>query len=272
MNSPEPPSGKSMVTSAQSTRLVDASITTAPGVGATVTDIGAPGATLAEEETSSARTRLELLPARSDKHNALINVLFICETSNTKQQRRAHREPAHLRFRNTQAECHAVVDRNVGLTHVTPEPRKNIFGTHRRLLFPVVTQNGHSRDAFVRKCPKATVFCIADAIQLWPKELYERGLAMVTVPTPVAAPHNLSPAIKSLNYLAHILAKVEAVNAVEVRPRVGGFVQRVGFVEGATVHQGLSSSATGVRKPTGVAQRAVSRGESHFPGSRGATA
>jgi RND family efflux transporter MFP subunit len=30
----------------------------------------------------------------------------------------------------------------------------------------------------------------------------------------------------------------EAVNSVEVRPRVGGFVQRVGFVEGATVHQG----------------------------------
>ncbi|HEY2804640.1 MAG TPA: branched-chain-amino-acid transaminase [Gemmatimonadales bacterium] len=64
-----------------------------------------------------------------------------------------------------------------------------------------------------RKCPKPTVFCIADAIQLWPKELYERGLAMVTVPTPVNAPHNLSPQIKSLNYLAHIMAKVEAVNA-----------------------------------------------------------
>src|SRR5512132_2468715 len=64
-----------------------------------------------------------------------------------------------------------------------------------------------------RKCPKATVFCIADAIQLWPKELYERGLSMVTVPTPVNAPHNLSPQIKSLNYLAHILAKCEAINA-----------------------------------------------------------
>ena len=64
-----------------------------------------------------------------------------------------------------------------------------------------------------RKCPKATVFCIADAIQLWPKETYDKGLAVVTVPTPVAAPHNLSPAIKSLNYLAHILAKVEAINA-----------------------------------------------------------
>jgi branched-chain amino acid aminotransferase len=64
-----------------------------------------------------------------------------------------------------------------------------------------------------RKCPRPTVFCIADGIQLWPKEMYERGLAMVTVPTPVNAPHNLSPQIKSLNYLAHILAKVEAINA-----------------------------------------------------------
>lgn len=30
----------------------------------------------------------------------------------------------------------------------------------------------------------------------------------------------------------------EAVNSVEVRPRVGGFVERVGFVEGAMVRQG----------------------------------
>jgi RND family efflux transporter MFP subunit len=30
----------------------------------------------------------------------------------------------------------------------------------------------------------------------------------------------------------------EAVNSVEVRPRVGGFLQRVGFTEGAIVHQG----------------------------------
>jgi RND family efflux transporter MFP subunit len=30
----------------------------------------------------------------------------------------------------------------------------------------------------------------------------------------------------------------EAVNSVEVRPRVGGFVERVAFTEGATVHQG----------------------------------
>src|SRR5438874_7972238 len=30
----------------------------------------------------------------------------------------------------------------------------------------------------------------------------------------------------------------ESVNAVEVRPRVSGFVQRVGFIEGAMVHEG----------------------------------
>jgi len=30
----------------------------------------------------------------------------------------------------------------------------------------------------------------------------------------------------------------EAVNSVEIRPRVGGFLQRVGFTEGAIVHQG----------------------------------
>jgi branched-chain amino acid aminotransferase len=63
------------------------------------------------------------------------------------------------------------------------------------------------------KCPKATVFCIADAIALWPKERLDRGLTMITVPTPVNQSHNLSPQVKSLNYLAHIMAKIEADNA-----------------------------------------------------------
>jgi len=64
-----------------------------------------------------------------------------------------------------------------------------------------------------RKCEKATIFCIADVIALWPAERYERGLVMVSVATPVSLSHNLSPAVKSLNYLAHIMAKVEATNA-----------------------------------------------------------
>jgi branched-chain amino acid aminotransferase len=64
-----------------------------------------------------------------------------------------------------------------------------------------------------RKCVKATVFCIADKIALFPAAAAERGLTMMTAPTPVNHREGLSPRVKSLNYLAHILAKIEAVNA-----------------------------------------------------------
>jgi len=64
-----------------------------------------------------------------------------------------------------------------------------------------------------RKCAKASVICIADKIALFPAGTYERGLVMVTAATPVHPREGVSPRIKSLNYLAHILAKVEAVNA-----------------------------------------------------------
>ncbi|MBI4542933.1 MAG: branched-chain-amino-acid transaminase [Gemmatimonadetes bacterium] len=64
-----------------------------------------------------------------------------------------------------------------------------------------------------RKCKRATVICIADSIALWPAEVYARGLTMITAPTSVNQPSGLAPQIKSLNYLAHIMAKFEAINA-----------------------------------------------------------
>jgi branched-chain amino acid aminotransferase len=64
-----------------------------------------------------------------------------------------------------------------------------------------------------RKCLKPTVICIADRIALWPNEVYERGLTMTTVVTPVNPPHGIPPQVKSLNYLAHIMARMEAVIA-----------------------------------------------------------
>jgi branched-chain amino acid aminotransferase len=64
-----------------------------------------------------------------------------------------------------------------------------------------------------RKCTKATVFCIADKIGLFAAGAAERGLTMMTAPTPVNHREGLSPRVKSLNYLAHILAKIEAINA-----------------------------------------------------------
>ena len=64
-----------------------------------------------------------------------------------------------------------------------------------------------------RKCPKPTIFVIASRIQLYPESLYEKGIDVITVPTRRNLPESLNPAIKSLNYLNNILAKIEATNA-----------------------------------------------------------
>lgn len=62
-------------------------------------------------------------------------------------------------------------------------------------------------------CPKATIICIAATIQLYPPELYQKGLDIVTVATPRNHPEALNPRIKSLNYLNNIMAKMEAIRA-----------------------------------------------------------
>ena len=54
---------------------------------------------------------------------------------------------------------------------------------------------------------------IAGKIQLYPPELYRRGMKIITVPTVRNLHSALNPAIKSLNYLNNILAKIEANNA-----------------------------------------------------------
>ena len=63
------------------------------------------------------------------------------------------------------------------------------------------------------RCPKASVIIIAATIQLYPPEKYEAGMEMVTCSTRRMSPAALSPAIKSLNYLNNIMAKIEANNA-----------------------------------------------------------
>lgn len=64
-----------------------------------------------------------------------------------------------------------------------------------------------------RKCPRATVIIIFDVIAIWPAERYDQGLTLVTAGTPINHREALSPRVKSLNYLNHILAKIEATNA-----------------------------------------------------------
>jgi branched-chain amino acid aminotransferase len=63
------------------------------------------------------------------------------------------------------------------------------------------------------RCKQPSVIIIADRIQLYPPEMYEQGLTIVTVPTTRNLINAVNPAIKSLNYLNNILAKIEANNA-----------------------------------------------------------
>ena len=60
------------------------------------------------------------------------------------------------------------------------------------------------------KCSHPSVIIIADEIALYPQEVYRRGLDLAAVSTRRPATDVLNPAIKSLNYLNNILAKIEA--------------------------------------------------------------
>ena len=62
-------------------------------------------------------------------------------------------------------------------------------------------------------CEKAQIIIIAAKIQLYPPELYENGLKIVTVGTVRNHTEALNPRIKSLNYLNNVMAKIEAINA-----------------------------------------------------------
>ena len=62
-------------------------------------------------------------------------------------------------------------------------------------------------------CKTPQVIIISADIQLYPKKLYDEGLAIVTAGTTRNLSEALNPRIKSLNYLNNILAKIEAINS-----------------------------------------------------------
>ena len=61
-------------------------------------------------------------------------------------------------------------------------------------------------------CENASVFIIADNIQLYPEELYEKGMKVISATTVRNHPLSIPPQVKSLNYLNNILAKIEALD------------------------------------------------------------
>ena len=59
-------------------------------------------------------------------------------------------------------------------------------------------------------CKRPSVIIIVSTISLYPEQVYRKGLTVVTVPTRRMSPATLNPAIKSLNYLNNVLARIEA--------------------------------------------------------------
>ena len=91
-------------------------------------------------------------------------------------------------------------------------------------LLETVRRNG-LRDGYIRQivtrgvgnlglnpaqCKRPTVIIIAAAIALYPEEAYRNGLTIVTCATRRAGAATLNPAVKSLNYLNNIMARIEA--------------------------------------------------------------
>jgi branched-chain amino acid aminotransferase len=74
----------------------------------------------------------------------------------------------------------------------------------------VVTRGVGSLGLSIKTCDQPQLIIIADTIQLYPQEFYDNGLKIITVPTRRCNPSALPPAVKSLNYLNNILAKIEA--------------------------------------------------------------
>jgi branched-chain amino acid aminotransferase len=77
----------------------------------------------------------------------------------------------------------------------------------------VVTRGAGDLGIDPRKSPRACVFIIADQVAVYPKELYEKGIAVITSSWTRNHPNSTPPRVKSLNYLNNVLAKIEANDA-----------------------------------------------------------
>jgi branched-chain amino acid aminotransferase len=60
------------------------------------------------------------------------------------------------------------------------------------------------------QCKRPSVIIITAQIALYPQEIYQKGLSVVTCATRRTNPSALNPAVKSLNYLNNVMARIEA--------------------------------------------------------------
>jgi branched-chain amino acid aminotransferase len=60
------------------------------------------------------------------------------------------------------------------------------------------------------QCKRPSIIIIATTVALYPKEAYQNGLTVVTCATRRTNAAALNPAVKSLNYLNNVMARIEA--------------------------------------------------------------
>jgi len=61
-------------------------------------------------------------------------------------------------------------------------------------------------------CKNSSIYIIADSIQLYPEQLYEKGMRIISATTVRNHPLAIPPQAKTMNYLNNILAKIEALD------------------------------------------------------------
>ena len=121
----------------------------------------------------------------------------------------------------------------------------------------VVTRGMGSLGIDPNKCGNPSLIVIADLIQVYPKEMFEKGISVITASTLRMHPSALSPRIKSLNYLNNILARIEANDAgvsdaimlnqegnVAEATVQNVFIVREGVVMTPTTHDGILEGVT----------------------------
>ncbi len=124
-------------------------------------------------------------------------------------------------------QCQAHIDRLFdSARHISlaiPYTKQELIDAMRETLDANGRDDGYIRLAVTRgagtlglspfKCPKPNAFIIAASIELYPQEMYRKGLAVIIAKTVRTAAVMVPPSAKTMNYLNNILAKIEAVNA-----------------------------------------------------------
>jgi branched-chain amino acid aminotransferase len=122
-----------------------------------------------------------------------------------------HREHLERLFDSAKA-IHLKIPMSLEQLQAAVEDAVKVNKKHEGYIRLVITRGAGNLGLDPRKC-EPVIIIIVDDISLYPKELYDNGLEIITASTLRCHPNMLSPRVKSLNYLNNIMAKMEAIRA-----------------------------------------------------------